>query len=96
MTDKIDPETSSGESWSRSELSEMLIEILETEILNTDAELRPESNLEESGLDSLKLTQVLLSVEERTGLWLDEKHLTPENLRTVQTLADCIHDVLEE
>lgn len=74
----------------------MIIDILETEILRADVELTPESNLEESGLDSLKLTQVLLSVEERTGLWLDEEHLTPENLRTVRTLADCIHDVLEE
>lgn len=85
-----------GETWTRDQLVEMLIDILENEILGDGADLNAGSGLEESGLDSLKLTQVLLSVEERTGLWLDEENLTPENLDTVESLADCIHNVLEE
>lgn len=89
-------ESPSGETWTRDELVDMLADVLETEVLRSDVDLDRHSGLEESGLDSLKLTQVLLSVEERTGLWLDEENLTPENLETVGTLADCIYDVLEE
>jgi acyl carrier protein len=94
MTDSMpEPEQ---RSWSTDELVDLLIDVLETEIFREPRDLSADSNLEETGLDSLKLTQVLLSVEERTGLWLDEDRLTQENLRTVKTLAQCIHDALED
>ena len=96
MTDSPSVESPSGETWTRDELVAMLVDVLETEVLRSDVSLDRSSGLEESGLDSLKLTQVLLSVEERTGLWLDEENLTPENLETVGTLADCLYDVLAE
>lgn len=96
MANSPSVESPSGETWTREDLVGMVADILETEVLRSDLDLDRTSGLEESGLDSLKLTQVLLSVEERTGLWLDEENLTPENLETVGTLADCIYDVLEE
>jgi len=49
------------------------------------------SNLVDAGLDSLAVTQLMLSVEEATGCWVDESLLTPENLETAETLASCIH-----
>ncbi len=82
--------------WDRPALESLLLETLEEEILETSGELGPDSSLEESGLDSLGLTQLLLRVEEETGLWLDDRYLTPEHLRTVRTLASCIENALHE
>jgi acyl carrier protein len=53
------------------------------------------SNLQESGLDSLALTRLLLAVEERFGVWIDESFLTPEILENVETLAACVHELLD-
>ena len=38
------------------------------------------------------MTQLLLAIEEATGMWTDESLLTPENLETAETLAASIHD----
>jgi len=82
--------------WDRDALETLLIETLQRDILDDAEELDPDSGLEEAGLDSLGLTQLLLRVEEETGLWLDDRYLTPEHLRTVRTLAECIETVLHE
>ncbi len=52
------------------------------------------SNLVEAGLDSLAVTQLMLSIEEVTGVWMDESLLTPENLETSETLATCVYEQL--
>jgi acyl carrier protein len=53
-----------------------------------------QSNLIEAGLDSLAVTQLLLSIEERTGVWVDESLLTPENLESSVTLATLVYEQL--
>lgn len=71
----------------RDEITRVVFEILRDEILNRDHEFTPRSNLVASGLDSLAVTQLLLSVEERTGVWIDDSLLTPENLESAETLG---------
>lgn len=83
-------------SWNRAEIEDLLIETLEEEILGRSEPLSPGTGLEEAGLDSLGLTQLLLRVEEATGLWLEDRYLTPEHLSTVRTLAECIETALDE
>ncbi len=73
------------------ELTERVFEILRDELLEVDASFTPQSNLVESGLDSLAVTQLMLSIEEVTGVWVDESLLTPENLESVESLAACVH-----
>jgi acyl carrier protein len=68
-------------------ITQIVFEILRDEILSAGEGFTPQSNLVESGLDSLAVTQLLLSVEERTGVWVDDSLLTPENLATAETLA---------
>lgn len=53
------------------------------------------SNLQDSGLDSLALTRLLLAVEEGLGVWIDESLLTPEILENVETLATCVYELLD-
>ena len=76
------------------ELTQLIFETVRDELLEVDAGFEADSDLIAAGLDSLALTQLLLTVEERTGLWFDESELTPENLASCATLARCIHDQL--
>lgn len=78
--------------WSRERLTELIHRTLRDDLLSAGAEFTPASNLLDAGLDSLAVTQLMLSIEEATGVWVDESLLTPENLETSETLAACVHD----
>jgi acyl carrier protein len=77
--------------WTRDRLADLIHRILRDELLSVGADFTRASNLVAAGLDSLAVTQLLLSIEELTGVWVDEALLTPENLETAETLAACVH-----
>lgn len=77
------------------QLTAQLFEFLAKELLTGSADFTPQKNLVAAGLDSLALTQLLLHIEETTGVWIDESALTPENLASTEVLAQCVHDQLE-
>ncbi len=72
------------------QLTQLIYDVLREELLEVDDSFTPQSDLVEAGLDSLGLTQLLLTIEERTGTWVDESELTPENLESAQALAQCV------
>ena len=76
-------------------LKQMIFEVLCEELLEVDDGFTPQSDLVEAGLDSLGVTQLLLTIEERTGTWVDESELTPENLESSEALARCVLAALE-
>lgn len=78
-------------AWTRERLAELIHRILRDELLAVGEEFTPTSDLVGAGLDSLAVTQLMLSIEEATGIWVDESLLTPENLKTSETLAACVH-----
>jgi acyl carrier protein len=78
--------------WTPERLSALIHRILREELLAVGDEFTPSSDLVASGLDSLAVTQLMLAIEEETGVWVDESLLTPENLKTSETLAACVHD----
>ena len=73
------------------ELIRMVFEVLRDEILSADGNFSVHSNLIGAGLDSLAVTQLMLSIEECTGVWVDESLLTPENLESAESLATLVH-----
>jgi acyl carrier protein len=77
--------------WTRERLTDLIHRILRDELLAPQPDFTPQSNLIESGLDSLAVTQLMLAIEEATGVWTDESLLTPENLETAETLAASIY-----
>jgi acyl carrier protein len=77
-----------------SDVTRRVYEILRDELLTVDESFTPRSNLVESGLDSLAVTQLMLSIEESVGVWVDESLLTPENLESAETLAACVYEHL--
>jgi acyl carrier protein len=80
--------------WTRDRLAELIHRILRDDLLEVSGEFTPASNLIEAGLDSLAVTQLMLSIEESTGVWVDESLLTPENLESSLSLAACVHEHL--
>jgi acyl carrier protein len=81
--------------WDRDRLERLILETLRDGLLETGAGFDRSSDLIEAGVDSLAVTQLLLAIEEHTGLWVDESLLTPEHLQSVRTLATLIHAELE-
>ena len=81
---------------SREELTERVFRILRDEILSSSRGFTPRSNLVAAGLDSLAVTQLMLSIEESTGVWIDESLLTPEHLESAESLAALVHEHLPE
>jgi len=79
----------------RDSLTARVFEILRDEILSVGTSFTPQTNLVEAGLDSLAVTQLMLSIEESTGAWIDEGLLTPENLENAESLATLVHSELE-
>jgi acyl carrier protein len=80
--------------WDREKLAQRIFEILRDEILEVDGSFTPRSSLVEAGLDSLAVTQLMLAIEEQTGVWVDESLLTPENLESAEALAACVAELL--
>jgi acyl carrier protein len=78
--------------WTRDRLTDLIHRILRDDLLEVSSEFTPASDLIEAGLDSLAVTQLMLSIEESTGVWVDESLLTPENLASSETLAACVHE----
>jgi acyl carrier protein len=75
-------------------LTRFIFETLRDDLLSASDDFTPESDLIEAGLDSLAATQLLLALEEHTGVWVDESVLTPENLASSAALARCVHGQL--
>jgi acyl carrier protein len=80
-----------SETHSVAELEGLILEVLRDELLDVDERFDAKSDLVEAGLSSLAAVQLLLAIEERTGIWVDESELTPENLESVEALARCVH-----
>jgi acyl carrier protein len=71
-------------------LEKIIYDVLRGELLEVGPGFTPKSNLVDAGLSSLAVIQLLLAVEEQTGIWVDEAELTPENLESVESLARCV------
>jgi acyl carrier protein len=82
------------EELSREALTDRVFEILRNEILDVGDDFTPQTDLVEAGLDSLAVTQLMLSIEENAGVWIDESLLTPDNLRSAETLASLVYERL--
>jgi len=79
----------------RNELEQRIYDIVREDILTVDDSFTKDSNLIEAGLDSLALTQLMLAIEESTGVWVDESLLTEETLASVVTLSALVHAALD-
>ena len=78
----------------REELTQQVFEILRDDLLSAVQDLTPQSNLVAAGLDSLSVPQLMLAIEENTGVCVDESLLTPESLESAETVATLVYGQL--
>ena len=77
------------------DLTERIFVILRDELLDANEQFTPESDLLAYGLESLALTQLLLSVEELTGVWVDESSITKEAVASTTAFAKIVYAQLD-
>jgi len=83
-------------SWTLEKLEQRIFTILRDDLLSVGDEFTVDSDLVASGLDSMAVTQLMLAIEESTGVWVDESLLTPDNLASARSLAACVYALLDE
>jgi acyl carrier protein len=81
--------------WTHQALTQRVYEILRDDLLVVGDEFTPESDLVAAGLDSLAVTQLMLALEEATGVWVDASQLTEEALQSSVSLAAQVHAQLQ-
>jgi acyl carrier protein len=78
-------------AWTHEALTQRVYEILRNDLLAVGDDFTPESDLVAAGLDSLAVTQLMLAIEESTGVWVDASLLTEEALASSVSLAAQVH-----
>ncbi|GAB4335621.1 MAG: hypothetical protein Kow0089_05410 [Desulfobulbaceae bacterium] len=70
------------------ELTEELNEFVRETILAENARFSPDTPLEEVGIDSVSLLEILLFLERRWGVFIPDEKLTPAHIATLRQLAE--------
>jgi acyl carrier protein len=71
-------------------LEQQLVQLVSERLLETQPGFDAESNLYDSGLDSMAIMQLLILIEEEFGVALPESELTRQNFSTVRSVAGLI------
>jgi acyl carrier protein len=71
-------------------LEQQLVQLVSERLLETQPGFDVDSNLYESGLDSMAIMQLLILIEEEYGVALPESELTRQNFSTVRSVAGLI------
>ena len=71
-------------------LEQQLVTLVSERLLETPPGFNEDSDLYESGLDSMESMQFLILVEEEYGVALPESELTRQNFSTVRNVASLI------
>ena len=71
-------------------LEQQLVQLVSERLLETQPGFDADSNLYESGLDSMAIMQLLILIEEEYGVALPESELTRQNFSTVRSVAGLI------
>lgn len=71
-------------------LEQQLVQLVSERLLETQPGFGADSNLYDSGLDSMAIMQLLILIEEEYGVALPESELTRQNFSTVRSVAGLI------
>lgn len=69
------------------DLARDLLSFLRKRILAEQVDFTIDTPLEEVGIDSVSLLELLLYLERQHGIFIADEQLTPEHISTIRTLA---------
>jgi len=65
-------------------------------LLAENVEINPDTVLSHLGIDSYSIIEILLFIERKYGVVIPEYRLTPENFKSVKSIADCALQIAAE
>lgn len=68
-------------------MEQQLVQLVSERLLETQPGFNVDSNLYDSGLDSMAIMQLLILLEEEYGVAVPESELTRQNFSTVRSVA---------
>ena len=67
---------------------------IETNILATDIKIDAGTNLQQAGIDSFSIVEIILFIERRFGVIITDEKLVPENFKTLNALAATVEELI--
>ena len=67
---------------------------IETNILAGDIMLEADTNLQNIGIDSFSIVEIMLFIQQNYNILIPDDQLVPENFRTLQSLARLVNKLL--
>tara|TARA_Y100000782_G_C10186182_1_gene266720 strand:+ start:3882 stop:4130 length:249 start_codon:yes stop_codon:yes gene_type:complete len=71
------------------QLSQELIDFIQENILDSTIEVQKETPLKSIGIDSFSIIELVLFLERKHNITIQEKDMLPENFQSVEALAKC-------
>ena len=68
---------------------------IETNILATDIKIDADSNLQQAGIDSFSIVEIILFIERKFGVVITDEKLVPENFKTINALAATVAELIK-
>jgi acyl carrier protein len=67
---------------------------IKTNILANDILLEADTNLQNTGIDSFSLVEIMLFIQQNYNILIPDNQLVPENFKTLQSLARLVNKLL--
>ncbi len=77
------------EKISKEHICNELLLFVQSAILDSSLSITPDTLFSDIGIDSMSIIELVLFIERKFEVAISEKDLTPENLKSIQTLAEC-------
>lgn len=75
----------------REEISKILQQFIQSEILAGGKQIDDQLNLRTAGVDSFSMVEIILFIEKRFNLIIPDEKLLPENFETLHSLSSIIY-----
>ena len=68
---------------------------IENNILSSDVKIDAATNLQQAGMDSFSIVEIILFIERQYGVMIPDDKLVPDNFKTLQALASTVKEIMD-
>lgn len=70
-------------------------QFIETNIIDSDIKIDADTILQNAGIDSFSIVEIILFIERKYGVVITDEKLVPENFKTLQALSITVNDLIK-
>lgn len=67
---------------------------IEKNIMSEDILIESDTELQDAGIDSFSIVEIILFIERKYGVGIPDEKLVPENFRTLKTLSSTVLELI--